>query len=153
MPCSGLTQRMEPAPQRMDLGQGKSATMRLTASAITSAAERPGRSITANSTPSRSSSCSRASPVLRRKPSSACGGALDRGPLISSLDGCVASAMSRAIRTSRRGVDSVSIAPVSSPAEPALGKQTRQIVARLRLHAGWNLFRQELEEEIGDQAA
>ena len=43
-------------------------------------------------------------PVLRRKPSSACGGALARGPLISSLTASVCAGRPRAIRARRRGV-------------------------------------------------
>ena len=40
--CSGRTQRSEPAPQRMDFGQGKARTVASTVSATISAAGRPG---------------------------------------------------------------------------------------------------------------
>ena len=66
---------------------------------------RPGMSTTANQTPSRSSSLSLVRPDLRRKPSSACGGAEVRGPFSSSLTASVASGSPRAIRASRRGVE------------------------------------------------
>ena len=45
--CSGRTQVSSPAPQRMDFGHGKSRTTSGTISAITSAAGRPLRSMTA----------------------------------------------------------------------------------------------------------
>ena len=69
------------------------------------AVARPGFSIRANQTPSRSSSWSCVSPVLRRKPSSACGGADVRGPFNSSLTASVATGRPRAISASRRGVE------------------------------------------------
>ncbi len=47
MEWSGRTQRRLPSPQRMDFGQGKLRIVPATASATTSAAARPGRSITA----------------------------------------------------------------------------------------------------------
>ena len=52
---------VDAAPQRIDLGQGKSRTIAATASASTSLVARPGLSITANQMPSRSSSWSCAS--------------------------------------------------------------------------------------------
>ena len=109
MPCNGRTQRKlsveaDAAPQRIDLGQGKARMTTGIASASTSAVARPARSLTANSTPSRSTSCSRVSPVLRRKPSSACGGALAFGPFTSSLTAWAASGSPRRINASRRGV-------------------------------------------------
>ncbi len=74
-----------------------------------SGAGSPGRAITANSTcpplpSSRTTSCSRVSPVERRKPSIACAGASARGPLRSSVLAVVASATPRTISASRRGV-------------------------------------------------
>ena len=109
MPCSGRTQRRlsvdsDAAPQRIDFGHGKARITAGIASASTAAVARPGFSVTANSTPSRSTSCSRVSPVLRRKPSSACGGADALGPFTSSLTASVASGSPRAISVSRRGV-------------------------------------------------
>ena len=41
MPCSGRTQRSDPSPQCIDLGHGKSATIRLIVSARISAAGAP----------------------------------------------------------------------------------------------------------------
>ena len=121
MPDSGRTQRRLSLfalsrPQRIDLGQAKARTIAGIASASTSFVARPGLSITANQTPSRSSSRSCVSPVLRRKPSSACGGALVRGPFNSSLTAAVASGRSFAISASRRGVDQTVRSPTASPA-------------------------------------
>ena len=121
MPDSGRTQRRlsldsDASPQRCDLGHGNARISAGIASASTSAVARPGFSITANHTPSRSTNWSTVSPVLRRKPSSAWGGALVRGPLASSLIACVASGRSRAISARRRGVDQTSIVPGVSPA-------------------------------------
>jgi hypothetical protein len=81
----------------------------LIALASTDPAAMPGRSITANSTlpplpSSRSTSCSRARPVERRKPSIAWAGASARGPLRSSLIAAVVSATPRTISARRRGV-------------------------------------------------
>ena len=61
MPDSGRTQRrlsvlIEAAPHRIDLGQGKARQMAGIASASTSFVARPGFSVTANSTPPRSTS-------------------------------------------------------------------------------------------------
>ncbi len=85
MLCNGRTQRRVPVPHFIDLGQGKPRTMASTISAMISGVGRPWRAITANSTPSRSTSWSRVRPVERRKPSMAWSGALARGPLRSSL--------------------------------------------------------------------
>ena len=93
MPCSGRTQRRLSVdgrgrrPSASTWARGRRGRSRGIASASTSAVARPGLSITANSTPSRSTSCSRVRPVLRRKPSSACGGAPARGPFSSSRHG------------------------------------------------------------------
>ncbi|CAM4216034.1 hypothetical protein NOLU111490_13530 [Novosphingobium lubricantis] len=121
MPESGRTQRkdsveMEAAPHRWLLGQGKARMIAGIASASTALVARPGFSVTANHTPSRSVSCSFARPVLRRKPSSACSGADVRGPFTSSDTACVASGRSRAISARRRGVDQTVTSPAFSPA-------------------------------------
>lgn len=67
----GRTQRRVPVPQRIDLGQGKWRMMSSTLSATTSVVARPLLLISANQTPSRSTSWFCVRPVLRRKPSSA----------------------------------------------------------------------------------
>ena len=89
MPCSGRTQRRacaELAPaHRLGPGEVARRSAAMASAEHLAPSRRPACSITAKQTPSRSSSWSRVSPVLRRKPSSACGGALVRGPLISSL--------------------------------------------------------------------
>ena len=143
MPWSGRTQRRDAvladaAPQRIDLGQGKARTIRSMAGPSTSAVGWPGRSIIANSTPPRSTSASRESPVLRRNPSSACGGADARGPLISSDTAAVASGRPRAIRPSRRGVAKVSMASAPSPAlaSSSANRRARSLRARACMRAG-----------------
>ena len=92
----------------MDFGQGKPRTAASTVSATISAAARPGRSVTANQTcdflSSRISRSSRASPVARRKPSSAFSGASTRGPLRSSRTAADRSASPATASASRRGV-------------------------------------------------
>ena len=124
-----------PSPQRIDLGQGKSATMRLTASASTSAARRARAARSPRTARRRAPRAGPASaPVLRRNPSSACGGARARA-LHFLAAASVASATSRAISTSRRGVECTSTAPVAEPRlAGAFGEQPRKVVARLRLH-------------------
>ncbi len=122
IPLKGRTQRgdsvdNDAAPQRIDLGHANAATIAGTASASTSRTARPGLSMIANHTPSRSVSWSCVSPVLRRNPSSACAGALVRGPLVSSLTACVLAGRSRAISASRRGVDHTTTSPGDTPAE------------------------------------
>jgi hypothetical protein len=106
--CSGRTQRSDPAPQRIDFGQGKSRTTAGTTPATISAAGRPGFSIRANQKApffsSRASSCSFVRPVARRKPSSAWSGASVRGPRLSStLVGLSADSPST-VSARRRGV-------------------------------------------------
>src|SRR4030095_10000008 len=130
MPWRGRNQRSdsvdsEASPQRIDLGQGKARTMAGIASASTAAVARQGLSIVANSTPSRSTSCSRSSPVLRRKPSSACGGALERGPFSSSLTASVCAGRPRAIRARRRGVTWVSTDSAARPAASSCSRNSR----------------------------
>ena len=126
MPCNGRTQRSEAvlaeaAPQRIDFGHGNARITAGIASASTSAVARPGFSISANRialplASVRSTSCSRVSPVLPRKPASACAGASARGPFSSSATAAVASGNPRAINASRRGVANVSIPLAFSPA-------------------------------------
>ena len=135
IPDSGRTQRKasldsEAAPQRCDLGHGNARTIAGIASASTSAVARPGFSITANHTPSRSVSCSAERPVLRRNPSSACGGADVRGPFSSSCTASVASGSAPAIRARRRGVDHTVIAPGFSPAASSSLRNRRSRSAR-----------------------
>jgi hypothetical protein len=105
---SGRTQRKDPDPQRIDLGQGKSRTTRSSTSATISPAFRPGFSTVANQTSplpvSRASSRSRVSPVARRKPSIAASGASTRGPLRSSLSGGLSARSPSTVSASRRGV-------------------------------------------------
>ena len=105
---SGRTQRRSPVPQRMERGQGKARIASGTTSASTSAAVRPGVSITANQTwpflSSRALSWSRVRPVERRKPSSAFSGASVRGPFRSSLTSGDRSAIPETASVSRRGV-------------------------------------------------
>ena len=64
-----------------------------------------GLSITANHVPSRSCNWSWVSPVLRRNPSNACGGAAVFGPFNSSATASVAAGSPRTMSTSRRGVE------------------------------------------------
>src|SRR4051812_16773899 len=108
MPWRGRTQRRlsveaEASPQRIDLGQGKARTIAGIASARSAAVGRPGFSTIAKRMPSRSSSWSRVRPVLRRKPSSACGGAEARGPLVSSRTAAVSAGRPPAVAGRRRG--------------------------------------------------
>ena len=106
--CSGRTQRRDPAPQRIDLGQGKLRIAASSASAITSEASRPGFSITAKRTSpflsARTSSWSRVRPVDLRNPSTAFSGASARGPLRSSFVAFVAFGKSCTASVRRRGV-------------------------------------------------
>ena len=156
MPCSGRTQRRlsvrgEASPQRIDLGQGKRGRSRGSPRRARSAVARPGLSITANQMPSRSSSWSCVRPVLRRKPSSACGGARLRGPLISSLTASVASGRPRAISASRRGVDQMVIdRRPRDPPPPAARANSRARSARALacIRAGIS-SEQQFEQEIG----
>ena len=138
MPCSGRTQRSDRrSPQRIDLGQGKSATIARIASASTS---RGRAARLARSPRNRRRRVPRAgrcvSPVLRRKPSSACGGA--RGAraldLLADCFGRVGDVARDQRQPARRRISRRS-RPSSSPAAlSAFGEQPREIVARLRLH-------------------
>ena len=113
---SGRTQRSVPEPQRIDLGQGKPRTIWSTISGIRAAVGWPLLLITAKKTPSRSTSWSFVRPVLRRKPSSACSGALARGPLTSSSRSGVALGSPSTTSVSRRGPAKVVSASYVSPA-------------------------------------
>ena len=135
MPDSGRTQRRlsvlsEAAPQRCDLGQGNARTIAGIASASTAAVARPGFSVTAKYTPSRVVSWSWVSPVLRRNPSSACGGAEVLGPFTSSLTAWVACGRSRAINARRRGVDQTVTAPNETPAAAICSRNSFSRAAR-----------------------
>ena len=135
MPDSGRTQRRlsvlsEAAPQRCDLGQGKARTIAGIASASTAPVARPGFSVTAKYTPSRVVSWSWVSPVLRRNPSSACGGAEVLGPFTSSLTASVACGRSRAISARRRGVDQTVTAPSDTPAAAICSRNSFSRAAR-----------------------
>ncbi len=139
---SGRTQRKAPAPQRMDFGQGKARMVSVTASAITSDAARPGRSITANQTcpflSSRASNWSLASPVERRKPSSAFSGASTRGPLRSSRAAWVISGRPVMCSTRRRGVAKAAAASYVKPASTSFSvtSRFRSSAARACIRAG-----------------
>ena len=77
MPCSGRTQRSgssRPRPSASTWARESRRRSRAIASAITAAVGAARPLDDREQTPSRSSSCSRVSPVLRRNPSSACGG-------------------------------------------------------------------------------
>ncbi len=107
--CKGRTQRSDPAPQRIDFGQGKSRITRSSTSARISDARRPGFSTTAKNTwpffSSRSSSWSRVRPVERRNPSSAAAGASARGPLRSSRTARLSAVSPSIASARRRGVE------------------------------------------------
>ena len=133
---SGRTQRSVPVPQRIDLGQGKSRTIRSTISGIRVAVARPCSETTANSTPSRSTSWSRVRPVLRRKPSSACSGALVLGPLISSSRSGVAGGSPSTTSVSRRGpakvVSASHVRPAAFNRSVAMRSRSRAAPACMR---------------------
>jgi hypothetical protein len=107
MPCSGRTQRVVPAVQRMDFGQGSLAIASGTISASTSAVARPARDHGdvefALGVGLFAAHWSSVTPAERRNPSSAFSGAPTRGPLRSSrVSGCLAGRPAIA-SVSRRG--------------------------------------------------
>ena len=141
IPCSGRTQRNVPSPQRIDLGHGKSPTIRPIASPITSAALRPGRSMTANSTPSRSSSCSRVEPGLAQEPVERLGGRRCFRPLdLLAARGGLPGQPARDQRQPPRRRVNVDRARFEPRFVELLGEHPRQIVARPRLHPRRNLL-------------
>ncbi len=99
---------------------------------------------------SRSSSCSRASPVDLRKPAIALSGASARGPRRSSLVPALAAARSRAIRTRRRGVTKPSTAPTGSPAAavPAVKRSRSCSIARACIRAGISSVRSSRRKSV-----
>ena len=155
MPCSGRTQRSDPVAPAHRLGPGKigdDPPDRL-GEHVRARPARPARS-PRNSTPSRSSSCSRVSPVLRRNPSSACGGAEARGPFISSATASVAvrdvARDQHQPPRRRMGVDRARLQP--RLARASANSRARSLRAFACIRAGIS-SRQEFEQEVGHQAA
>ena len=123
--CSGRTQRSRLTPEIIDLGQGKLRTILFTISNTTNRVGRPGRCRWANQTPSRSVSWSLVRPFLRRNPSSACSGALVRGPLTSSCRSGWDAARPSATSVSRRGPAKVVSASGSRPSAASFSRARR----------------------------
>ena len=141
------------APQRIDLGQGKSRDDPSTASASTSLADRPGRSIVANSTPSRSSSCSRGRPVLlqeafERLLRRAGARALDLLADRLGLPAAVRARSAPAAAASRRSRSPRS--PARRAASSSANSRARSLRARACIRAGIS-SRQQLEQEVGSR--
>ena len=154
MPCSGRTQRSVAAPPAHRLGPGKFGDDALDRLARTSAAAGPAAPRRRRA-PRRALRAARGvRPVLRRNPSSACGGARARGPLISSRLasvslGDVARDQHQPPRR-RMNVDRA----VSSPAAAVHSANSRasSLRARACIRAGIS-SEQQLEQEVGHDAS